>query len=230
MAYPEDLVGKAIQFEAPMGGAPRNMSLTLERAVDVSVPVYNFTPGRPGVGGAPPIPAKFINTNTPWNICALEYISGEVTTAPLRRPVFTGPMSGCFLFSYHAVVSGRGSPTGPTIAHVGTDAAGSDSEKSLRAKNNWKTYLEQSGSTSVKGFSPLDLFTNTELYSGRVGPNGSVPLIFGLFDPNGSSYAVALASVPQSMAPTMRNMRVVSAVKRANLMTWSAIAALRTFR
>jgi hypothetical protein len=225
MAYPEDLVGKAIRFESPRGATPRGMTLTMERATDVSVPVFTYTAPRPGVGGAPPIPAKFTNLNAPWNICVLEYISGQVTTAPLTKPVFTGPMSGCYLFSYNALISGRGSPVGPTVSHVGTDDEGPFCDKSMQAKNNWKSYLEQSKSSNVKGFSPRDVFTIGELVAGKVGPTGPIPLIFGLFDPNGKTYGVTLASIPGQ-----NNMRMVSAVKAVNLLTWSAIAGMRTFR
>ena len=223
MAYPDDLIGKVIQLIVPKNPltAP-NPNLTLTgHGVDLSVPVFSYTPGRPGVNGAPSIPPKFTDTNVPWNINFLEYIPGEVTTVKLMRPVLTGPMSGCYLFRYTV--------GGSRIAHVGTHDLGPDAPLSIRAKSNWKAYLAQSGATSVVGASPADFYDTSELGPAQVGRMGGVPQVYGLFEPSGNSYAVMLAPMGSDITSRLKMMLFV-AMKRMYLQPWPAISALRTFR
>jgi hypothetical protein len=223
MAYPADLVGKAIQMRIPknpLTAVNPNLILT-GHAPDLTVGVFSYTPGRPGAGGAPPVPPRFVNLNAPWNISFLEYHPGEVTTVRLQRPVLTGPMSGCYLFSY--VVGG------PRIAHVGTHDLGPDAPFSVRAKTNWKAYIAQQGATSIVGATPADFYSPGERATSQIGKMGGVPQVYGLFEVGGNSYAVLLAPIGSDVT-VMPNMWKFVALKQMTLQPWSSIAALRTFR
>jgi len=225
MAYPNDLLGKAIQVMFTRKAVPHpNPELVLgQHAHDLTVTVYNYTPGRPGVGGAPPIPPKFTTTGLPpWQISFLEYVPGEVTTVRLQRPVLTGPMSGCYLFRYTV--------GGPRIAHVGTHDLGPDSPLSVQAKNNWRAYVTQKNATDVLGVSPADFYSPGERGAKQVGRMGGVPEIYGLFEPGGTSYALLMAPMGTDTSPTIRKLYLVQGIKQMNLLQWSAISALRTFR
>lgn len=225
MAYPNDLLGKAIQVMFTRKAVPAaNPNLVLsQHAHDLAVTVYDYTPARPGVGGAPPIPPKFTTMNLlPWQISFLEYVPGEVTTVRLQRPVLTGPMSGCYLFRYTVGAS--------RIAHVGTHDLGPASPLSVQAKDNWRAYVTQRNATNLLGVSPADLFSPTERASNQVGRMGGVPEIYGLFEPGGNSYALLMAPMGVDTSPTLRNLYLVQGIRPMRLLQWSAISALRTFR
>lgn len=223
MPYPQALVGNVIQLQYPKNPltAPNPDLILTGRASDLTVPVFSYFPARPGAGGAPPVPARFQDLNAPWNITFLEYIPGEVTTARLQRPVLTGPMSGCYLFRY--VVGG------PRISHVGTHDLGPDAPLSIRAKNNWRAYITQRNATTIEGATPADYYSEGERRTQQIGKMGGVPQVYGLFDPDRTSYALLLAPIGTDITPRTRMMKVC-ALKQMHLQPWSAISAMRTFR
>lgn len=224
MPYPADLLGKAIKLEFTRKTIARTPGSPVlgQWSHDLSVPVFNFIPGRPGAGGAPPIPGRLVNTNTPWNITFLEYVPGDTTTTRLSRPVLTGPMSGCYLFKY---VSG-----GPRISHVGTDDGGPNSTGSLNAKNNWKTYVTQQNATGVVGATPADFYSPGERVGAQVGKMGGIPQVYGFFNTDGTSHAMLLAPIGTDSITGAQKLFLVKAIKTMHLQPWSAIQALRTFR
>ncbi len=223
VAYPQDLVGKAVQLSVPRTPfvGPNPNPILTGHAPDLSVAVFDYVASRPGIGGAPTVPPRFTNRNARWDISFLEYLPGEVTTVRLQRPVLTGPMSGCYLFRY--VVGG------PRIAHVGTHDLGADAPLSLRAKANWRAYIAQSNALQVMGATPADFYSAHERANAQVGKLGGVPQVYGLFDPGGESYAVLLAPVGSDLT-TQKDLMIFIAIKTMHLQPWSAIAALRTFR
>lgn len=219
MPYPADLVGKIvdINFETDLrpsvlkGGTPLH-----GLSAQMDVPVFDYHPPRPGVGGAPPIPERFADTGVPWNIEFLWWYPGENTTCRLQRPVLTGPMSGCYLFRY---VSG-----GPRIVHIGTCEV---AQESLRTKQNWKIYvnhtLGQAGSLTVFGNTPLDNAIPDVMELSRRGIMQGVK-IFGLFLPDGSAYTLVM----QQLLP-LRTKLMVHAVRPMPLLPWAALRGNRTW-
>ena len=85
MAYPADLLGKAIQLtftRKPIVRVPGSLLLG-QHSSDIVVPVYDYKPGRLGVGAAPAVPPKFTNTNTSPTIRKL-YVVQAVKTMHLQ--------------------------------------------------------------------------------------------------------------------------------------------------
>ena len=226
MPYPQDLVGKYINFRVDPGG-------TLSAAI-AALMVNGVLPGQTSAASAgvytsgaaaligahrAPGALQFASTSVPWSFTFLKYIAGAVTTAPLLGGVLTGPMSGCYLCSYsHA---GQ-----PHLAHIGT-ANATDSAESIAVKAAWRTFVARTDVGQVSGGSPFDYFTTAEFQASMLSPSG-IPLVAGYFA-GGSAYALLLAPVPASMTPPVPLLKV-AAVKTMTLQPWATIAALRTFR
>lgn len=87
MTYPQDLAGKAIEFNWPRpDGVVSGQQLVVtgpQVGISLSIRVYSFAPVHAGVGSAPPIPARFVDLNAPWDVLFLVYIPGEVTAVRL---------------------------------------------------------------------------------------------------------------------------------------------------
>jgi hypothetical protein len=218
MAYPNDLVGKAIQLLQLPPASGQKQNFHIPASVNVAIPVFKYTAERAGIGGKPSTMPRFENMNAPWNVSFLHYIPGEVTTANLSRPVLTGPMSGCFLFRYVA--------QGTRVSHVGT-ADDRESQQTQNAKADWKAFLAQSGATAVMGGAPADYFNDAERTRAKVGRMSAMPSVYGLFEPNGDAYAVLLAPIlidalyPGHTQP--QRMMLFAALKRMNLQPWTPI-------
>jgi len=218
MPYPQDLVGKYINYKIDQGGTG-NMSAHLVNGVlpgqttAATVAVYT---------GVPPVGQgkyQVVNTNVPWTFTFLKYYAGFVTTAPLTGPVMTGPMSGCYLCKYT-----RG---GQKLAHIGT-AHNPQDPASIAAKKAWLTFVARGDVSGVKGGSPADYFPFGEIKAAmRVGD--PVPQVVGYFAA-GAAYAILLAAVRTSQNPAGLNLLKVAAVKTMTMQPWSSIAAMRRFK
>jgi hypothetical protein len=226
MAYPQDLVGKFIGYRLDQGIvfppevlANRVVDNVLKGMVtQARAPVYKFIPGHPGsTGGAPPIPARWIDTKKDWSFTFLQYVAGAVTVAPLLKPVLTGPMSGCFLFKY--------SDPGPNVAHVGT-ANAADSVATKLAKASWQGVTSRRPPPVAAGASPYAVFQFDEITAAVLGP-GCIPMVAGYFDPtHGQAYSMLLSPVPRTMSPPVTPMLKVSALRTMSLLSWQTIRNL----
>lgn len=240
MPYPQDLVGKFVNYRIDPGGTVTDAMrrgfvrfLLPGQTTPATLQVYAPpAPAGPVMGGHRPPPltmgthrqqtvngVALTNTNTPWSFNFLKYQAGAVTIAPLNAPVLTGPMSGCYLCHY----TENG---GLNLAHIGT-ANAVDSADSLAAKAAWRAFVALPGVTGVQGASPFDYFPTSEFQAAMMSPS-AIPQVCGYFA-NGQAYAMLVAPVPASMAPGAALLKIVS-VKPMTMQPWSAIAALRTFR
>lgn len=229
MAYPQDLVGKFIDYRVDQGIAIPLRKLAgmvvrdvlTGRVAEASAAVYEYFPGRPGLGSTPPVPARWVNTNMDWSFVFLQYVAGAVTVASRQKSVLTGPMSGCFLFKYR-----DGGPE--KIAHVGT-ANAPDSEETKTAKQSWQSVARQRQVSEMAGASPYNVFQFDEI-SGAVLATGYIPMVAGYFDSAGPAYSMLLSPVPPAMNPPVTPMLKVSAVKRMALSSWNTVRNLKEFR
>lgn len=214
MPYPQDLVGKYVNYRVDPGGT-LNVGLTAQMVNGVlpgqttaaMVAVYSKA-------------VNFVNTNVPWNFTFLKYIGGAVTTASLATSVLTGPMSGCYLCKY--MQNGQQS-----LAHIGT-ANAQDSAESIAVKAAWRTFVARPDVSQVTGGSPFDYFETSEFQAAMLSPS-SIPLVTGYFS-GGIAYAMLLAPVPTSTPTPVTPLAKVAGLKTMTLQPWSTIAAMRTFR
>jgi hypothetical protein len=214
MAYPQDLEGKYIDYRVDPGGAVPGLAGTIkdDATTGARVAVY-----RSKISG-PPQPDQFENMNRPWNFTFLKYSPGVVTTAGLQTAIMTGPMSGCYLFTY--TKDGQ-----QKLAHVGTDTPGS--ERTVGAKKAWRELVTKLNGEAM-GVSPSDCFTLAECQAAMF-PGGYPPQIMGSFETR--PYAILLAPVPAGMAPpTMRSLLKVAKIKPMTLQPWSTIKNSANFR
>lgn len=239
MPYPQDLVGKYVNYTVDPGGT-MNAALAAGfvhgilpgQTTTVTAQVYATpAPAPPIMGGhraAPPPPimgghrvsptaVNVVNTNAPWNFTFLKYVGGAVTMASLATPVLTGPMSGCFLCSY--------TQGGQNLAHIGT-ANSPDSQETRDVKVAWMAFVARADVSSVSGGDPYDYFPTTEFQAATI--NGQPPLVCGYFDGT-SAYAILFSPLPRNMNPPGLNLIKVAAVKKMTLQPWSAIAAMTKF-
>lgn len=229
MPYPQDLVGKFIGYRMDVGIAiPPNLlrgmvvdGVLTGRVTEANVPVYQHFPGHPGVGGAPPVPDRWINTNVNWSFAFLQYVAGAVTVASRQKSVLTGPMSGCFLFKY-----ADGGPE--KVAHVGT-ANEPESEATKLAKDSWRFVASLRRVSQIAGASPYKVFDFDEI-AAAVLATGYIPMVAGYFDRTGPAYSMLLSPVPPAMNPPVTPMLKVSALKTMSLTSWNTIRNLPQFR
>lgn len=217
MPYPQDLVGKFINYKIDQGGTTDMTARLVDgvlpgQTTNANAAVYT--------GTAPTDPTgkyTVVNTNTPWNFTYLKYYAGFVTTAPLTGPVMTGPMSGCYLCKF--------SQGGLKLAHIGT-AHSLEDAGSIAAKTAWLGFVARGDVTGVTGGSPADYFNTAEIRNAMLGP---IPQIVGYFA-GGSAYAILLAAVNNNQNPVGLALTKVAAVKTMTMQPWSSIAAMRRFR
>ncbi len=224
MAYPEDLVGKFIDYKVYPGGSPRNWSghvvngLLPGQTSNASLNVLECErDSKPGSKFE--IVISSLNPKPRWNFTFLNYEPGYVTTAPLAAPVLTGPMSGCYLFTY----THRGAAM---VAHVGT-YMGENTTESIKAKLSWLRAADDVDITQIAGGNPLDYFRDVNMSSVRGIPGK--PNIFGYFTST-AAYAIMLFNIAANINAIGPHLSKVVAVKKMHLQPWSSIAALRTFR
>src|SRR3954468_20774495 len=214
MAYPEDLEGKYIDYRVDPGGAVPGLVGTIkdDATTGARVAVY-----RSKIAGVPR-PDQFENTNMPWTFTFLKYFAGVVTTAGLQTAILTGPMSGCYLFTYTKDGQRK-------LAHVGTgDTPGC--EETINVKKAWRKLL--AGITGeAMGVSPLDYFTPAE-FRAAMFPGGRLPQVVGSFETR--PYAMLLAPVPAAMAPPAVSLLKVAKIKPMTLKPWTTIQNSPKFR
>jgi hypothetical protein len=159
----------------------------------------------------------YVNTNVPWTFRFLWYLPGKVTEAPLVDPVLTGPMTGCYLFTY--------SKGGMQVCHVGTENTPT-SQNTKNAKAEWSLFLMGAGATQVKGASPAALFTMPELAGACAGivPAGP-PVVCGYFAADGTAYAMAMVPIAQPIGGAGGSSTLIKilTVKPMPLSPWATI-------
>jgi hypothetical protein len=230
VAYPEDLVGKYIQFNR-IGNALSERDKNSHDYVlkgygaNLSVPVSSYRSGNAGgtsQHGAIPVPPRRpqVAGQPHWIISFLDYFPGKVTVAQLAQfPVLTGPMSGCFLFRYNE----QGGST--WCAHVGTSET---EEVSVEAKRNWKSFAQTRMATHILGQSPFNFFDVPTLRSAAKFAGGP-PQIYGLFEPgpDGKFYAILLARIQSG---DMAKLVKVHAIRESYLQPWEVIEKGKAFK
>ena len=219
MPYPQDLVGKYIDYRVDPGG---NMGSGMAgMLVDGVLPGQTTAAAVAVYTAGAPVPGQplAVQNTVPWNFTFLKYFCGAVTTASLAGAVLTGPMSGCYLCRYT-----RG---GQNLAHIGT-ANAQDSEASIAVKAAWRTFEAREDVSVVEGGTPFDYFPTSEFQAAMLSPS-RIPMVVGYFDA-GSAYSMLLAPVPGNMNPAGLTLLKVAAVKTMTLQPWATIGAMRTFR
>jgi hypothetical protein len=239
MPYPQDLVGKYINYRVDQGGS-LNASLAASMVNGVlpgqttaatNVGVYNTGPAFGGHRAAAPAPAM-VNPNqlvvhsvgAGWSFTFLKYIAGAVTIAPIAAGgIMTGPMSGCYLCKYT-----EGSVN---LAHIGT-ANDPTSDATIDVKNAWKAFVARPAVLTVSGASPFEHYSTAEInasvFGGRLLTPVDAPMVVGYFDMN-AAYAILLAPVPAANNPPGLTLLKVAGVKTMTLQPWATIAALSRF-
>ena len=240
MPYPQDLVGKYINYRVDQGANINpvlaagmvNGVLPGQTTVAGPVAVYTTTPvfggHRAAAAPAPAVvnPNQLVvhNLNAHWSFTFLKYIGGAVTIAPIAAGgILTGPMSGCYLCRY--------TEGGVNLAHIGT-ANDPLSEATIAVKNAWRAFVARPTVTDISGGNPFEHFSTTEVnaavYGGRLlSPNDS-PLVMGFFDA-AAAYAILLSPVPAANNPPGLTLLKVIDVKKMTLQPWASIAALPKF-
>jgi hypothetical protein len=219
MPYPQDLVGKYVEFRLDPGGTITNGA----PLVDGVLPGQTIpATGKPVFLGHPGGPTGAIHVqpaNPPWSFLFLKFIAGAVTTCPLAGSVMTGPMSGCYLCKYT-----RGGQQ--HLAHIGT-YNNADSKESIAVKEAWRTFVARPDVSAVSGGSPFDYFSTSEQRTAMFKLNRTE--VVGYFD-GGAAHAILLARIPGNINSLGRDLWRVAAVKPMTLQPWSSIAAMRRFR
>ena len=222
MPYPQDLVGKYIDYMIDVGyNITDNMRNNLVNGVLPNqttplapVAVYDPQPANVQQGAFPGINHNVHNPT--WNFTFLKWVGGAVTTIPLNNPVLTGPMSGCYLCTY--------TQRGQNLAHIGT----SDRENlSVEAKTAWLNFVTRPDVTMVKGGSPSDYFFNDEHRAAQF--RGCDTKVFGYFAAR-LAYAILLAPVPLNLNPLGKKLLKVASVKPMTMQQWASIMAMRRFQ
>jgi hypothetical protein len=204
MAYPK--VGKYIAYKVD-SGLQINDSLRGQL-------VNSVLPGQTAAATAAiysknMIGSGFTEEKPPWMFTFLKYVAGAVTTAPFSGSVMTGPMSGCYLFTY----SDGGTPG---VAHVGT---ADDPDKTKEAKKGWVAFAARAGVGSIVGASPFDSFSTNEYAQAMA--QGRPPTVVGYFE-TGKAYAMLLS------VGTADKMKL-AAVKEMTMKPWDTIKTLPKF-
>jgi len=216
MPYPRDLLDKVVQYRVDPGVT---MNPTLRtRMVDGVLPgqTVSETVSVRNEGAWGVFKQKVSgNAPLPWTFTFLRYVGGAVTTASLRAPVLTGPMSGCYLFRYQRTV--------PMVAHVGTANSG-DSEATVGVKRAWRAFAALPNVTQVEGGDPFECFSFEELRAATPNPS-CLAVVCGYFTPAGQAYAILLSPVPKSVPPLLK----VAQVKPMTLRPWASLSALPKF-
>ncbi|WP_139301236.1 hypothetical protein [Vannielia litorea] len=112
------------------------------------------------VGGAP---------TSIWNFRFLQYVQGAVTNCRFDQPVLTGPLSGCWCFTYMRGAQRR-------VAHVGT-LVSPDSAESIKVKKAWSSRIAKNpadpntGITQVMGNNAAQVMGDAETHvlHGQIG-------------------------------------------------------------
>jgi hypothetical protein len=155
---------------------------------------------------------KFVPNGKSWNFTFLKYVPGYTTVCPLTTNVLTGPMSGCFLFTY--MMGGQ-----MMVSHVGTTI---DSEEDTdKVKAGWRVFAKRQDVSAVQGASPFHVFEMDEITKGTY--KGVPPSFGGYFLPNGQAYAIMFAPVPVSWKPLTGWTARISKVKPMPLQPWSVL-------
>jgi hypothetical protein len=213
MPFPQDLEGQYIEYKFEPGWAdPSQVGKVKEDATsNARAAVYRSIGARSSTA-APRLTDQFENTNKPWNFTFLKYYVGAVTTAPLGTDLVTGPMTGCFLFTF--THGGQ-----QKLAHVGTGGT-RDCNESVEVKKAWVELLK-SATGAVMGVSPFDDFDIAEFSAAKFSTSDAeTPQLFAAFV-GGPAYAMLLAPVPKSMGP--QNFWKVAKVKQMKLQPWATI-------
>ena len=140
----------------------------------------------------------------------LAYAGGKVTVCRCQQPVLTGPMSGCYVFTFT-----RGGAT--HVAHVGT-YLGPQDPLTQGAKQAWRTLVAQPGVSNVYGYNPIDFRQQSDTAippPGTPGATYNKAEIFTVVQPSGLVYLVVLAG-DTSVAMSSPN-RFVQRVVRLQL-------------
>jgi hypothetical protein len=221
MGLPEDLEGTVINFTVPAeAGADasklQNGVLTGHTASH-ALPLQTMIGSLGGRTGR-----QFKPSGGIWNFTWLKFVPGWVTIAPLTAPVLTGPMSGCYLFSYMDGAQ-------QYVAHVGTSAKPS-SDESIAVKKAWRAFIGRPGVSNVTGADPFALFSNEEILRprGKLVPPSKV---VGYFDGAGVGWAMTIGQVTAANGLNpLPGVSRVEMVKPMPLAKWSTVALTEKFK
>ena len=138
----------------------------------------------------------------------LRYIPGLVTYCSLgATPVWTGYMSGCFLFRF--LMGGR-----LYAAHVGTDDT--SKEKNDKVKAVWRAFADSGAVTEVMGYNPAREVPTATLMAVR--QSGKASGVTGWWEANGTMRIVMLAGIHGQ-----DTRKQIFSADYAALQPWSAI-------
>jgi hypothetical protein len=203
MAYPEDLLGKYVAFALDEGGKVAGGAdadgLVPGQTKPMAAKVYTKAEGKP-----------FEALPVPWSFTFLKYVPGSVTMCTLHTATMTGPMSGCYLFTYR-----KGGE--PYMAHVGTADAGGEDTKAAKAA--WARFADANENLEAMGGRPFPSCLSESAVRG-LGAKDGMPKVVGYFA-GGKAYALGLAAVSQSQIPG--RVWKVGAVKTMSMESWAAI-------
>jgi hypothetical protein len=224
MPYPQDLTGKFINYRIHPGGNPKDLSARVVKGclpgqtTTASLDVHDCEQTSKPKGKFQ-IVLSSLNPRPKWSFTFLNYEPGYVTTARLNKPVLTGPMSGCYLFTYNYCAA-------PMLAHVGT-YQGQNTKQSIAAKQSWIYATKDTDISSISGCNPFDYFRNPDMSTVRGIPGK--PNIFGYFTGT-AAYAIMFFNIAQSHSSLGNTLHKTVCVKKMTLMPWSSILAMRTFK
>jgi hypothetical protein len=148
------------------------------------------------------------------NFTLLRYIPGLVTYCSVGpNPVFTGYMSGCFLFRFR-----QGGKL--YAAHVGTDDT--NQEKNAKVKAVWSAFADRPDVTDVMGCNPALELSPSLLAQLRT--SGRAAQIAGYWEPNGAMRTLVMAEIRGQIGK-----KEIFASDYSALRPWSVLRSLPKF-
>ena len=221
MATPDDLAGRVIHFTVPTESAADKTKLTNGVLAGHTTPhalqLHNVIGSFGSHHGR-----QFKAAGTLWSFTWLKFVPGWITVAPLTTPVLTGPMSGCYLFTF--LDGGR-----QYVAHVGTSGK-PDSDESTAVKRAWKAFITRLGVTNVAGADPCAAFGNDEIVRPR-GKMMTPPKVVGYFDGAGLGWAMTIGGVEANdRMNALPGIARIELIKPMPLTRWTRVSLSERFK
>jgi hypothetical protein len=159
--------------------------------------------------------SRIITSKPPLAYTLLRYIPGLVTYCSLgSAPVWTGYMTGCFLFRFR--MNGKSH-----AAHIGTDI--NSQENTDKVKAVWTAFANRPDVTDVMGYSPASEVPTTTLVA--LQRSGKAAGITGFWESNGAMRIVMMAGIHGQETKKM-----IFSVDAAPLQPWSVLRNHPKFR
>lgn len=250
LQHARDMIGKYFKYRIAEPGiaSADQVGLINEPGVMVTAPARNPIVGRArsnafsggpipppmvGRGAPPPLPPR------PFPFAWLNYVRGGATATSGNRPVLTGKMSGCYIFTFQLNGENR-------VAHVGT-VDSSQSRDSIAAKRAWMDFCDNGVASPIEnrpgmkpvmvmGGSPSDAFTADEKFAAAKAASSNkapiMPFVLCYTDATQAMFSMLCYAARPEDAPVQGEMDWIKVVdvRPMRLQPWSAISALRTFQ